>query len=277
MYCVGKCLEKNIKKGKLDKMNFVIDIGNSNIVLGLYKIDELSSLWRIETVKSESIDSYYHKIQSLFTNDQISIPQISCIALSSVVSELTEIFTNLFERFFDCPHIIVNAYSKLGLSFPVSDPGFIGPDLIVNSYAAWQKYKTNCIICDFGTATTFQLVDVNGFHHGSIIVPGVHISAKALFSQASQLPNVEITEPVNLLGTNTKDSLLSGIVTGNKIMADGFIRKIRLQYQHLGDITTIATGGITELICKNSKEIDIIDNNLQLDGLNLICRKINFK
>ena len=258
-------------------MNLVIDIGNSNIVLGLYKADKLSSFWRIETDKLESVDSYYHKIQALFANEQISIPQISRIALSSVVPQLTDVFTNLFNRYFNCPHITVNANSELGLSFPISNPGFIGPDLIVNSYAAWKKYKTNCIICDFGTATTLQLVSADGFHHGSIICPGVYISAKALFLQASRLSDIELSEPVNLLGTNTKDSMLSGIVTGSKLMMDGLIRKIRIEYQHHGNITTIATGGISELICKNSEEIDLIDKNLQLDGLNFICRNINFK
>ncbi|RLC54548.1 MAG: pantothenate kinase [Candidatus Cloacimonadota bacterium] len=257
-------------------MNFVIDIGNSNIVLAIYNEDELRFHWRIETVKLETAESYYHKINTLFSKEQIAFNAISRIALSSVVPQLTETFNNLFAQFFDCPKIIVTASSKLGLTYPVSNPDYIGSDLIVNAYAAWQKYNKNCIICDLGTATTIQLVGKNGFYHGYIIAPGVNISLQALFSLTSQLPETVLTEPDNLLGNNTKDAMMSGIVTGNRLALAGFIREIKKEYQHIGETYVIATGGIAEVICNNSNEVDVIDNYLLIDGLNLICRNIDF-
>ncbi len=257
-------------------MNFVIDIGNSNIVLGIYCEDELRFHWRIETGKLETADSYYNKINTLFSKEQISFNSISRIAISSVVPQLTEVFEVLFEQYFECPKIIVTASSKLGLTFPVSNPDYIGSDLIVNAYAAWQKYNKNCIICDLGTATTIQLVGKNGFYHGYVIAPGVNISAEALYSLTSQLPEIVLTEPDNILGNNTKDAMMSGIVTGNRLALDGFIGEIKKEYQHLGDISVIATGGIAEVICNNSDEVDVIDNYLLIDGLNLICRNIDY-
>jgi type III pantothenate kinase len=257
-------------------MNFVIDIGNSNIVLGIYCEDELRFHWRIKTAKLETADSYDEKIKTLFSKEQISFNSITRIAISSVVPQLTEVFYDLLEQYFDCPRIIVTASSRLGLTFPVSNPDYIGSDLIVNAYAAWQKYKKNCIICDLGTATTIQLVGKNGFYHGYIIAPGVNISAEALYSLTSQLPEIVLIEPENLLGNTTKDAMMSGIVTGNRLALDGFIREIKKEYQYIGEFSAIATGGIAEVICNNSDEVDEIDNNLLIDGLNLICRNIEF-
>ena len=201
------------------------------------------------------------------------LPQVKKVAISSVVPELTRIFSHLINKYLKCDVEIVNAYSELGLEFPIEDPGFVGSDLVVNAFSAITKYKTNCIICDFGTATTIQLVGRDGRFFGTIIAPGVITSAKNLFDSTALLSNIQLKKPEHLLGTNTTDALLSGIITGNSFMLDGFIKALKKEYQHLRSIKTIATGGIAELICSNSKEIDIIDKNLTLDGLNLICCK----
>lgn len=268
------CLKKKYEKRV--NMNFVIDIGNSNIAFAVYKAEEPLFSQRIKTAKKESLNFFYDRIQTFFAKNKINFSQIEKIALSSVVPELTQVFAALFENYFQSSLMIVKASSDLGLSYPVEKPDFIGSDLVVCSYAAWQKYQKNCLICDLGTATTLHLVGADGFYHGSIIAPGVHTSAKALFAMASQLSEIELEEPPALLGKNTKDSILSGIVTGNRTIVDGLIIKIRREYSRLGDIMTIATGGLADLICKGSAEIDLIDDNLLLDGLNLICRNIDF-
>jgi len=257
----------------MKNINMVVDIGNTNIVMGFYINTELQYSWRLNTDKAKTEDEYFGIIKQLADNRNLMLTQITKTAISSVVPEITRIFSHLIKKYLKCEVKIVNAYSKLGLQFPVTDPGFIGSDLIVNAFSAIEKNKTNCIICDFGTATTIQLVGKDGYFFGTVIAPGVITSAKNLFDSTALLANVQLKKPKHLLGTNTTDALLSGIVTGNSIMLDGFIKALRNEYKHLGEIKTIATGGIAELICSNSKEIDVIDKNLTLDGLNLICCK----
>ncbi|MCK4653346.1 MAG: type III pantothenate kinase [Candidatus Cloacimonetes bacterium] len=253
--------------------NFVVDIGNTHIVMGIYFQNKLFQSWRLSSDKFKTEDEYFSSIKLLAEEYSIDFGDVNKSVISSVVPEITRVFTHLIQKFMKCSVKIVNAYTELGLKFPVQDPGFIGADLVVNAFSAKEKHKTNCIVCDFGTATTVQLIGKDGYFHGSIIAPGVITSAKNLFESTSLLPNIQLQSPETLLGTNTKDSLLSGIITGNSYMLDGFIKAIKGEYRHLGEIKTIATGGIAELICENCKEIDIIDKNLTLDGLNLICQK----
>ncbi len=257
----------------MKKYNQVLDVGNTHIVMGIYSENGLIRSWRLSTDKSKTEDEYFSIIKNLLSENSIDIKNIVSIAISSVVPNLTRVFEHLIQKYFFCSLIIVNSGCELGLKFPMKDPGFIGADLVVNAFAAKEKYKTNCIICDFGTATTIQLVGADGFFYGTIISPGVITSAKNLFETASQLSNIQLQKPDNILGTTTRDALLSGILTGNTFMLDGFVESIRKKYKHLGKIKVIATGGIADLICENSKEVDIIDKHLTLDGLNLICQK----
>ena len=257
----------------MKNINMVVDIGNTNIVIGFYSNTEYQYSWRINTDKAKTEDEYFSIIKQLADEQDLILSQINKVAISSVVPKITRVFSYLIKKYVKCDIEIVNAYSELGLKFPMKDPGFIGSDLIVNAFSAILKYKTNCIICDFGTATTIQLVGKDGLFFGTIIAPGVITSAKNLFDSTALLSNVQLEKPEHLLGTNTTDALLSGIVTGNSLMLDGFIKAIKNEYKHLGSFKTIATGGIAELICKDSKEIDIIDVNLTLDGLNFICCK----
>ncbi len=258
----------------MEELNFVLDIGNSHIVAGVYHRNELQYSWRFDTNKTKTGDEYYRTLKSFALEHSLNFEKLSKIAFASVVPELTHVFMHLFKKYSKCPVINVNAYTDLGLSFPMKDPGFIGADLVVNAFSAKEKYKTNCIICDFGTATTIQLVSADGFFYGSIIAPGILTSAASLFKKASLLSEVELQQPKNLLGKNTRDSLLSGIIRGNTFMIDEFIRAIKKEYHDLKGIKTIATGGIAEMICKNSSEIEIIDKYLTIDGLNFICKRL---
>ncbi|MEA2095978.1 MAG: type III pantothenate kinase [Candidatus Cloacimonadota bacterium] len=257
----------------MKNINMVVDIGNTHIVMGFYSNTEFLYSWRLNTDKAKTEDEYFAIIKQLADERKLLLPQVKKVAISSVVPELTRIFSHLINKYLKCDVEIVNAYSELGLEFPIEDPGFVGSDLVVNAFSAISKYKTNCIICDFGTATTIQLVGKDGLFFGTIIAPGVITSAKNLFDSTALLSNIQLKKPKHLLGTNTTDALLSGIITGNSFMLDGFIKALKKEYKHFSSIKTIATGGIAELICSNSKEIDIIDKNLTLNGLNLICCK----
>lgn len=252
--------------------NLVIDVGNTHTVLGVYEQENLLVSWRMHTDHYATEDEYFHKINSLLLHKNIAKKDITHIALSSVVPQLTNCFSHLIRKYF--PHTkmhLINAYTELGLEFPMSDPGFVGSDLVVNAFAAKEKYHTNSIICDFGSATTIQLVGKNGYFYGTAIAPGVLSSTKDLINTASQLAQIELNSPENILGRTTADALRSGIVLGNAFMIDSFIRKIRVDFKKLSGIKAIATGGIAEMICKNTTEIDVIDKKLTLDGLNLIC------
>ena len=257
----------------MKNINMVVDIGNTHIVMGFYSNTQCQFTWRLNTDKAKTEDEYFSIIKQLADDRKLILSQINKATISSVVPEITRIFSHLIKKYLKCDFEIINAYYELGLKFPMEDPGFIGSDLVVNAFSAITKYKTNCIICDFGTATTIQLVGKDGQFFGTIIAPGVITSAKNLFDSTALLSNVQLQKPKQILGTNTTDALLSGIITGTSIMLDGFIKALKKEYENLGLITTIATGGIAELICNDSKEIDIIDKNLTLDGLNLICCK----
>jgi len=254
--------------------NLVFDIGNTHLVVGFYDGMNLLDSWRISSDQNKTEDEYFGIIRTLILFKNKEIPKIDTICISSVVPELTRIISHLATKYFHKEAIVVTAYLELGLSFPMEDPGFIGSDLIVNAYAAKEKYKQNCIVCDFGTATTVQLIGADGFFYGTSIIPGVMTAASSLFSKASKLSGIQLTEPKKLLGTNTTDALVSGIVYGNAFLIDEFIRRIRKEYQHLNPIKAIATGGIAGLIEKSSNEIEIIDKNLLLDGLNEISHNI---
>ncbi|HHE37442.1 MAG TPA: type III pantothenate kinase [Candidatus Cloacimonetes bacterium] len=256
----------------MENCYFVIDIGNTHIVMGVYQQNKLIHSWRFGTDNFRTEDEYFAMIKLLFLEKSFDLHNIKKIALASVVPELTHVYSHLIKKYLKCPLIKVDAYSNLGLNFPMKDPGFIGADLIVNAFAAREFYQTNCIICDFGTATTIQLIGKDGHFYGTVISPGVITSSSNLIKKASLLSDIRLVSPKNILGTTTKDALLSGILTGNALMIDGFIREIRSAYKKLGEIKAIATGGISDLICKNSKEIDIIDKELTLNGLNYICR-----
>lgn len=245
----------------------VIDIGNTNIVCGIYINQEMQRVWRISTDHKKTSDEYFSVLFTLAEQSSMNLDVITKVVISSVVPSLTRCFEHLFQRYFNCPVINVNGYTPLGMTFAVQDPGFIGADLIVNAYSAWQKYQDNCIICDMGTATTIQLVDKKGYFYGTSIIPGVVTGANNLFEKAALLSNIQLEKAQHLLGTNTKDALLSGIVLGHAFLLDRFIYEIKKEWASLGSFKTIATGGISSLIGEHTKHFDIIDKSLTLDGL----------
>jgi len=255
------------------KINLVADIGNTHVVIGIYQDDNLLHSFRMKTDHEKTEDEYFSILSNLLREHNLKLENINNFAVSSVVPTLSRTFRHLSRKYFKLKAISVDSYLKLGLQFPIPDPSFIGADLIVNAFAARAKYHQATIICDFGTATTIQLVGSDGYFYGTMIAPGVLTSANQLFHTASKLSHIQLETPKHLLGTNTADALCSGIINGNRFMLDGFIREIKAEYKHLNPIKVIATGGIADMICKESSQIDFVDKTLTLDGLNLICNK----
>ena len=251
----------------------VIDIGNTNLVIGLYDDSQLLSSWRVHTDKNRTEDEYFVVISSLLLSIREDLENIAIAVLSSVVPQLNRVIRKMFEKYFNCRFVQVNSEMDLNLKFLTPENSHIGADLLVNAYASIHKYKTNTIVCDLGTATTIQLTGKDGTFFGASIIPGVKSSSTQLFEKASQLADIKLEKPKSILGLTTKDALLSGIINGHAFILDGFIRKIKEEY-NLEEYKTIATGGIAKLICSCSQEVEIVDDSLILDGLNLIARNI---
>lgn len=256
------------------KMILVCDIGNTHIVLGVYESDKLLKFWRIQSSTHKTEDEFFVSFKLFLNEINLSINDISGAVISSVVPILTEVFNHLFWKYFHLKPIIVSSKLDLGISYDkIKRPLSIGGDLIANAFAAHKIYgdKNNCIVVDFGTATTIQLISQKREFYGTVISPGVQTSSESLFKIAAQLGQIKLDSPKKVIGDDTRSAMLSGIVFGAAIMADGFIKKIKMEYSNLdGNFCTIATGGISDLICKHTKSIEKINKNLTLQGLQLI-------
>jgi type III pantothenate kinase len=247
----------------------VVDIGNTNITCGIYQQDKMAWFARFFSSTHRTADEYYSLLKPLLAN--IEVDSIKTIAIGSVVPELMRIWQHLFQKYLKAEVRELNALTAPGLSYKVPDPSFIGADLVANAYGAWKKYSTNCIIIDLGTATKVQFVTSEGRFEGTAIAPGLKTSSDQLFAKAALLSQIEITRPNVLLGTNTRDALLSGIVQGHAFMLESYVRKIKQHYFDRKEILTVATGGIIDLIQPLVPSIDVVDKSLTLDGIYLAC------
>ena len=252
-------------------MILVVDIGNTNIVCGIYSSDELIWHARLRTESRRTADEYFALLIAL-RDSSWDVSQIENIIIASVVPDMTRMWQHLFQKFFLKEAMILNAYSPIGLSYVVKDPGFIGADLVANAFSAWQKYKSNAIIIDFGTATTLQMITSDGKLMGAIIAPGMKAAAAELFQKAALLSEIELSHPPVLLGTNTKDAMLSGIVKGHALMVESFINSLKHEYKNYLPLKVITTGGISDLLAPFIPSIDIIDRTLTIAGLYLAAK-----
>ena len=258
----------------------VVDIGNTNIVCAIYLKGK--SIWTVslKSSRENTSDEYYVLLGSLLESTtlpdgyKLGLKDIRYIVLGSVVPELTRVWKHLCSKYIQAEVYEINALSPLGISFRVDNPSFIGADLIANAYAAWQKYRTSSIIIDLGTATTIELISPEGMFEGAIIAPGIKIGAESLFSKAAKLYEIELVSPTALLGLNTTEAMLSGIIYGHSFMLDTFIAKIKEQYSQLKPFQTILTGGMSSLIKPYLSEINTIYKCLTLDGFYLALGKI---
>ncbi|TJY38602.1 type III pantothenate kinase [Cohnella pontilimi] len=252
-------------------MILVVDVGNTNIVLGLYEDRTLNHHWRLSTNRSTTVDEYGVMIMNLFQLAQVHANQIEGVILSSVVPPLMNILERLFVQYVGKEALVVGPGIKTGLNIRYENPKEVGADRIVNAVAGIEKYGSPLIIVDFGTATTFDYIDENGAYLGGAIVPGIGISAEALYQRAAKLPRIELAKPRTVIGRNTVAAMQAGIIYGYAGQVDGIVRRIREEFRV--NPRVIATGGLAELIAGESEAIETVDPLLTLEGLRIVYER----
>ena len=252
-------------------MLLAIDIGNSNNVIGLFSNEKLLTHWRIRTEWNRTSDEYWVLIKEFIQLNNVDTETIDEIIIACVVPPLIPVLKEMSNKYFSCDPIIVGPGIKTGMSILYKNPAEVGADRIVNSVAAYEKYRGPLVIVDFGTATTFDVVSQKGEYLGGAISPGVQLSLEALFKSAAMLPRVDMAEPEYAIGKSTIESIHSGTVYGFVGMIDGMVLRIQEELQQ--EVQVIGTGGIVDLIASKTKTIDIIDPFLTLEGLRIIHRR----
>jgi len=249
-------------------MLLVIDVGNSNTVIGLYDGDELLHDWRVRTVVNHTIDEYGMLILSLYKTVDVNSKTVRDIIISCVVPTMLNVLEPLCLKYFNIKPLIVGPGIKTGMPIHYDNPKEVGADRIVNAVAAFEKYKSPLIIVDFGTATTFDYVSEKGEYMGGCIAPGIVISTEALFERASKLPRVELSKPSKLIARDTVSSMQAGIMWGYAGLVDGIVKRIKKEINC--DATVLATGGLANVIAAETETIDKVEEMLTLEGLKII-------
>src|SRR5271165_5556382 len=260
-------------------MLLVVDVGNTNTVLGLFEPAleapgaqrNLLAHWRVSTNKSQTVDEYGVLFRNLFAMNGIEVTAVQGIVISSVVPPLDSTLREMCERYFQIKPLFVEPGVKTGMPVHYDNPAEVGADRIVNSVAAFEKFGGPCIVVDFGTATTFDVVSPKGEYLGGVITPGIGISADALFERTARLPRVDIRKPPRVLATNTVNSLQAGLYYGYIGLIDGILE--RLMAELGSDVKVVATGGLASLMGGGSKYIREVDDLLTLDGLRIIFER----
>jgi type III pantothenate kinase len=252
-------------------MILVVDVGNTNIVLGLYQGKELQNHWRISTNRSATSDEYGILILNLFGHASIKAEDIEGIIVSSVVPPINSALEHTFEKFFHITPMFVGPGIKTGLNIRYENPREVGADRIVNAVAGVHLYGSPLIIVDFGTATTFCYIDEKGEYIGGAIAPGIGISTEALYQKAAKLPRIELVKPKSTVGRTTVTSMQAGIIFGFAGQVDGIVGRIREEFRTNPKV--IATGGLAELISGESRTIEAVNPQLTLLGLRIIYER----
>jgi type III pantothenate kinase len=259
---------KNPKSEVFLKMLLVIDVGNSNIVIGIYNKNSLEHNWRINTDKSRTVDEYSILIKSLLFHAGILVQNISGIIISSVVPAVTKTLVLLCQTQFTPDPLVVDCKTKTGMPVLYDNPQEVGADRIVNAVAARDKYGCPLVVIDFGTATTFDYINEKGEYCGGIIAPGLGIAADALFRKTSKLPRVEICRPPAVVARNTVNSIQAGLYFGYLGLVDGIVK--RIMQETASSPKVVATGGLAPLMITESETIELFDEFLALEGMRII-------
>jgi len=252
-------------------MILVMDVGNTNIVLGVYDDKQLLYDWRLSTNRSATSDEYGIAICNLFQHAGLDIANINGVILSSVVPPLNGMLEEMCEHYLRKEPFVVGPRLKTGLNIRYENPREVGADRIVNSIAAIEQYGSPLIVVDFGTATTYDYIDEHGQYIGGAIAPGIGISTEALYQRAAKLPRIELTKPKDTVGRNTVASMQAGIIYGYVGQVDGIVNRIKEEMGNQPRV--VATGGFAELIASESTTIEIVDPLLTLTGLRILYER----
>jgi type III pantothenate kinase len=257
-------------------MLLAIDVGNTNVTIGVFDGDRLAHSWRLASLRERTADELGILLTRLFEQAHLPVSRVDGIAVASVVPPLTRPMEEMCERYFSRTALVVDA-TNAGMTVHYTPAGDVGADRIVNAVAAWEKYGKAAgmplIVVDFGTGTTFDAISSTGEYLGGVICPGINISAEALFQRAARLPRVDVRRPADVIGQNTVNAMQSGLFYGYVEMVDGLVRRMRAALPGGGAATVIATGGLAEVLSGESAAIQHVDQNLTLDGLRLIWNR----
>jgi len=253
-------------------MILVMDVGNTNIVLGIYQEKELRVYWRASTDRQKTVDEYGMFLHNLFSYNGMERAEIKAIVISSVVPPLMPTLEYMCSKYFDLKPLVIGPGIKTGLRIRYDNPREVGADRIVNAVAVDELYGGPAVIVDFGTATTFCALSASGEYLGGAITPGIGIATEALFQRAAKLPKIELTKPASVIGRNTISSMQAGIIYGYIGQVDGIVERMKKEMKEPGALV-IATGGLAELLKDDSKTIDRVDPLLTLEGLRIIYEK----
>jgi type III pantothenate kinase len=252
-------------------MLLTLDVGNTNTVLGVFREDKLIANWRLTTARQQTVDEYGVLTRNLFTLGGLDGGAIHGVMISSVVPPVNWTLAEMSRVYFGQKALFVEPGIKTGMPVLVDNPLEVGADRIVNGVAAFHDYGGPCIVVDFGTAITFDVISARGEYLGGVIAPGLGIASEALFARAARLPRVEIKDPGTVIGKNTVTHMQAGLYYGAVDMVDGMLARIKAE---LGtEVTVIATGGQASLVSRGSKHIQHTDEFLTLTGLRLIWEK----
>lgn len=246
-------------------MLLAIDVGNTNTVFAVFENDDLNHFWRCKTESSRSADEYAVFLNQLFDLVHLSWSNISDVIVSSVVPETTFHLDHLCDKYINVEPIFVDSKNVKGITIDLDQPREIGADRLVNAAAVTAHYNLPVVVIDFGTATTFDVIDTGNIYRGGVIAPGVRLSVEALTNRAAKLPKVNIEKPDHIIGKGTLSAMQSGMYWGYVGLVDTIVERIKLE---LGDdITVIATGGLAALYAQSANSIDIVDEHLIFKGL----------
>jgi len=254
-------------------MLLVIDVGNTNMVIGVYDDKHLVQNWRIRTERRTTEDEFNILASNLFSEGSVNSKNIHKTIISCVVPPMVTILDSFCRKYLGHSPQWVDARSAPKLPIRCKNPAEVGADRIVNAVAGFHKYQTSLIVIDFGTATTFDSISEKGEYLGGAISPGIMISSEALFIKASRLPRVEIfIPPKSVIGKDTSSSIKAGIIYGYAGLVDGMVKRMKAEMGTNPKI--IATGGLADLMCQVSETIEVVEPNLTLEGLRIISNSI---
>ena len=259
-------------------MLLAFDVGNTNILMGLFDGDNLINNWRIATDTNKSADEYGILLKQFFVHEGIDTDDVEDIIIATVVPSILFTLQHMALKYFGKTAMVVEAGVKTGLSIKYDNPQQVGADRIVNAVAAYDKYGGPLVLIDFGTATTFCAVTAKGEYLGGTIAPGIKISSEALSERTSKLPSVEIEDPKRTICKTTQESVQAGLVYSQMGLCQFIAGKMKKELAEAckveeGDIKVVATGGFAELVNRGINIIDHIDKNLTLEGLAIIDKK----